>query len=1303
MCVEPIHPQLLVGPGERDLAALVQADLLEPAGPEAASLRIVLLPRAPGGGSPRERLGRMVGRLHAAAASAPEHGALAFVQFGGGPFSTPATPADPETCSATAFAASLHLERPGLRVRVLDCHPALSSPALVAALSRELAGSEPFIAAGYDEAGRRLVPRMVLLPTTPRAAPVEAGPVERVLLVTGGAKGITAECVLALSCAESTPISGRSRFALVGTSPGDDPQVQRSLERFAAAGHEARYYPCDLCDAEAVRALAVQVRAELGPVTDLIHGAAINRPRRLDRTTSEEALAEVGPKLLGAWHLLDALADHPLCRLVALTSIIGVTGMAGNAWYGFANEALDLVVRRFGAEHGKAQALSVAFSVWGETGMGARLGKVEHLARLGIVPIPTAEGVRQFVDLVQGGVRGQVVVAARLGGRATAWPAELPPQPSGLRFVERVAHTCPPAELTARCRLSVSRDPYLLDHDFQGSLLFPTVFGLEAMAQAVAALTGEEQPIVVRLEDIRLERPIVVDREAGAEIEVHVVAGQPSGGERSFRVAIRTEQTGLAIDHFAATLVLGEPLEAEKVAVPEGPPLPLDPATDVYGPLLFQGPRFQRMREVYELSGDHTIFAAEEQGRSHVESAFGPGGEYRLLLGDPFLRDVLLQAGQLTIPQEVCLPVAIARIELFRCVGDQPADQRRLVFAPFKVRDGREYTAEVFTTDASGRVLERLSGYRLRILGERPDRPTAADLANPAERDQRLLEAALRSALPAGHPLPTALLMPAQLHGRTRPERRAGVEPLVQQAVRRHWGEEAGATVAWRPDNKPFFDGPPPGEGAEVSIAHDDRYALCLVGTGPQGCDLTPMTPRSRDEWPELLGPHRAALLDELIGAGDRPVVAGARLWAAVEAVRKATQSEQVSLTLAGCQGDGVRLRADQLPDTTVVLTVPVRLTYGPERLVAVTLTAATAGTAVAPVQPAEAPAAPMTSERGIPALWHSVSVADDGPQGQPVQELRFLVSFQEASTLGRRVPASRYLSWMGRMRELVTSAALPQLVTHIAGGEWGLVTNWADVRVCGEATANDVVQMRFWTDAPGQCEVAFYCDFWKLADGAPPVRLAFAAQKATWVRLLGHGQVAPEPLPGYLAAFIASMGPRPEFVRPERAMPEALADLRERLGLSQAAPSPASDREVARETVQTSLEESNLVGNVYFANYFAWQNRVRDLYLRRAAPRRFHGIGTDGELICLHSRVDYLREAMPFDRIEVRLAPRSVAACGTVLDFEYYRVGPGGERQKLSVGSQEAAWVRRRADGTPEPEPWPADLLATWRGERVT
>src|SRR5262249_37162124 len=146
---------------------------------------------------------------------------------------------------------------------------------------------------------------------------------------------------------------------------------------------------------------------------------------------------------------------------------------------------------------------------------------------------------------------------------------------------------------------------------------------------------------------------------------------------------------------------------------------------------------------------------------------------------------------------------------------------------------------------------------------------------------------------------------------------------------------------------------------------------------------------------------------------------------------------------------------------------------------------------------------------------------------GQPVQEMCVVISFQEASTPTRKVPASRHLAWMGRLRELVTSAMVPELVGQIASGEWGLVTNRAAVRVTGEATANDVVRLRFWTGAPGTSTVGFFGDFLKVLPDGRHERLAFAEQAATWVRIVGPGRVEPAPFPESLRACIADMGPR--------------------------------------------------------------------------------------------------------------------------------------------------------------------------------
>jgi acyl-CoA thioesterase FadM len=337
----------------------------------------------------------------------------------------------------------------------------------------------------------------------------------------------------------------------------------------------------------------------------------------------------------------------------------------------------------------------------------------------------------------------------------------------------------------------------------------------------------------------------------------------------------------------------------------------------------------------------------------------------------------------------------------------------------------------------------------------------------------------------------------------------------------------------------------------------------------------------------------------------------------------------------------------------------------------------------------------------GIPSDWHCVSVANDGPQGQPVQQLRFVVSFQEASSISRHVPASRYLTWMGKMRELVMSGSIPQLAKQIATGEWGLVTNWGDVHIYGEATANDVIQMRFWTEKNSRdSEIEFLCDFWKLRPDGTMERVALGEQKATWVRLVGHGQVVPEPLPDYLQDFIESMGPRGNNARTLPTLPETLTKLDLGKVIEEAPSGPSGGRVLTTETVQTSLEEANLVGNVYFANYFAWQGRVRDLFLHRLAPQLFRGIGSDGEMVSLRSRVDYLREAMPFDRIQVVMTVHSIRECGAVLGFEYYRLEEDGRRQKLSVGTHEVAWVRRGANGEPQPIPLPAVIREALQAE---
>jgi acyl transferase domain-containing protein/NAD(P)-dependent dehydrogenase (short-subunit alcohol dehydrogenase family) len=467
-----------------------------------------------------QRLHDIVDRLRIIATAGridtPGHDRLttAFIQFGGGTFGTGPKTSDVEQSSTLALAASLHYELPDSRVRVIDFASNVAPTELAKRVLQELSTTDRFAAVGYGRKLTRRIPKMVLQePATYSPRPLSWS-ADDVILVTGGSKGITAECALELAG------TTQATMALVGSSPyeaespstGQDDEISRTLKRFHDAGLKARYYQCDVVDAAAVDHMVAEIRKDLGDITGVIHGSALNLPRDLQTVSTDEALREVSPKVLGATNLCRALTDSPPKLFIGFSSIIGVSGMLRNGWYGFSNEALNLILQKFGEDLPGTAVLSIGFSIWDDVGMGVRMGSTNFLARMGTGAIPVQEGVRRFLHLFMNDPgKQQVVVAARLGALDSILPEPFA-LPANSRFLENIVRYYPGVEVVARAQLSLDKDPYIKDHLWRGTYLFPTVFGMEAMAQAVAYVTGETDFTSLQIENIRLERPIPLYR-----------------------------------------------------------------------------------------------------------------------------------------------------------------------------------------------------------------------------------------------------------------------------------------------------------------------------------------------------------------------------------------------------------------------------------------------------------------------------------------------------------------------------------------------------------------------------------------------------------------------------------------------------------------------------------------------------------------------------------------------------------------------------------------------------------------------
>ncbi|MEU7852809.1 SDR family oxidoreductase [Nonomuraea sp. NPDC049141] len=796
-----------------------------------------------------------------------------------------------EDPGGAGFAKSLHLEAPWVATTVVTLPlDAAEAPARITA---EVTATDRFKEVCYDADGVRTEP--VLVPVELNGAALPLGP-DDVLLVTGGGKGITAECALSLAKETGT------RLALLGRSdPAADGELAANLERMASTGVTARYLRADVTDRAKMAEAVAALEADLGKVTGVLHGAGGNVPKLLGELTDDDYAATIDPKVAGLEAVLAAVDTTALRLLVTFGSITGRAGLRGEAHYAIANEWQSDLVERLAHELPHCRCRAVEWSLWSGVGMGERLGSVENLARVGVTTITPDQGVAMLRELIADlGAPVVTVVTGRFGELPTVTfragregSDDLPL----LRFLEQPRVSYPGIELVADSEVSWASDPYLAEHVFGGGegAVLPGTVGMEIMAQAAAGLLGTETVPV--LEDVEFLRAIVVPEDTPVTVRVAALRTGPG----RVTTAVRTSATKFQIDHFRAVCdYSGAKLETlghtgdHSGAEPETlgytgdysgakpetlgltrpgdvalPPLAFDPATDLYGPMLFHGPRFKLVESIHRTGAQHVT------GRLLAGTGSSWFGRYlpsRLLLGDPAARDAYMQPMQTCGPTVLAIPSGVERIVPGPSTGEQATD----VYIRHRF-DDKCWDIEV--TDRDGAVIETWQGFRTQLVSK---------YEVPREWVPMLLGSYLEHVLIEQN-LAGRVLFDADGDGL---ERRQASRLAVQRLL------GADAEVVWRPDGKPEVV-----SGDTVSIAH---AAGVTMATTTAGCDLETVTARSRQTWSTLLGADRLALAEAIADeAGEDFDTAATRVWTAAECLVKAGRPVDAAVTFDSAREGG--------------------------------------------------------------------------------------------------------------------------------------------------------------------------------------------------------------------------------------------------------------------------------------------------------------------------------------------------------------------------------------------------------------
>ncbi|MFE1314611.1 SDR family NAD(P)-dependent oxidoreductase [Streptomyces sp. NPDC058755] len=278
---------------------------------------------------------------------------------------------------------------------------------------------------------------------------------DSVVLLVGGARGITARFAVALAAAS------RCRVELVGRTPAptapETPEIaaartavelraalaangslgpaevnraaelvlaQReitaTLAELAALGSEARYRSVDFRERDAALQAVKEIHAEHGWLDGVVFAAGVIEDRLIAEKTPDSFRRVYGTKTAGAAALLSALEDLPGGPgfTVLFGSIAAVLGNRGQADYAAANDALE----RLGADWAERtghRALTVHWGPWAPSGIhsgmvGEELGR--EYARRGVRLIDPDEGTAALLrELAWGDRPARAVVYTASG------------------------------------------------------------------------------------------------------------------------------------------------------------------------------------------------------------------------------------------------------------------------------------------------------------------------------------------------------------------------------------------------------------------------------------------------------------------------------------------------------------------------------------------------------------------------------------------------------------------------------------------------------------------------------------------------------------------------------------------------------------------------------------------------------------------------------------------------------------------------------------------------------------------------
>ncbi len=507
------------------------------------------------------------------------------------------------------------LEWPQAAVKSIDLDSAgRTAQAIAVQIADELLEGGGEIEVMLSASGARSTVHCVERPVAPGMPAITTGDV---VVVSGGARGVTAACVLewARRCKPRLVLLGRSALieepvgctgimesselkrALLALAQGAGEsltpaalslrvqsllasrEVRANLSALTQAGCTARYEVVSIHDASALQRVLDQVRRGWGPIRAVVHAAGVLADKRIADKTDQQFDQVFDTKVAGLRALLDATADDPLKLLCVFSSVSARCGNTGQSDYAMANEVLTRVMHMQSRLRPSLRVKSLGWGPW-EGGMVTPQLKA-RFAAIGVPMIPLQAGAVMFADEMEDGSNDSVDLI--LGGA---------PRAEALLFDGAEARV-------DALELNVRREShaYLEGHSVNGMPVVPVVLVAEWLARAARSLRPGLE--LIALHDLKVLKGI---RLAGFENggDCLRIEARPRPGTEAVELEMCVRDTSGRLRYSARA----ELRELAEISNQSAPPVSLQdwPGSSPYPDLLFHRGQFELIEQMQGIS-----------------------------------------------------------------------------------------------------------------------------------------------------------------------------------------------------------------------------------------------------------------------------------------------------------------------------------------------------------------------------------------------------------------------------------------------------------------------------------------------------------------------------------------------------------------------------------------------------------------------------------------------------------------------------------------------------------------------------